>query len=92
MDWINYQKTLVEYCKFADICHHVQLRDKQRLQEIIAKTIKTDLKKEVDNQMSSAYYNLEYSMKDIFEYHDLQDELSYQADLLCESVVNYLDK
>lgn len=70
MSWEQYQKTLVEYCKFADICYHVQLKDKQRIHDIIAESIKTDLKRDVDKQMESAFYNLEYSMKDIFEYED----------------------
>jgi hypothetical protein len=91
MEWINYQRTLVEYCKFADICHHVQLRDKQRMHDIIASVIKTDLKREADKQMSSAFYNLEYSMKDIFDYHDAEDEILYRSEVLCESVVDYLD-
>jgi hypothetical protein len=61
MSWEQYQ--LVEYCKFADICYNVQLKDKQRIHDTIEASIKTDLKRDVDKQMESAFYNLEYSMK-----------------------------
>jgi hypothetical protein len=83
-DWIKYQKTLVEYCKFADICHSVYLRDAKRTRDIMDKCIKTDIKNEVDKVMESSFNNLEYSMKDIFEEHDRQDYELYQAHIVRE--------
>ena len=89
-DWSEYQKTLVEYCKFADICQHVYLKDKNRVRDIIANCIKTDIKKDTDRQMASAFYNLQYSMRDIFEDHDKEDEKLYETELLCESIIESL--
>ena len=90
-DWSEYQKTLVEYCKFADICHHVYVKDKNRVKDIMDKCIKTDIKKNIDLQMSSAFHNIQYSMRDIFEEHDKQDYELYQSEILSERVVEFLD-
>jgi hypothetical protein len=45
---------------------------------------------DVDKEMEVAYNNLEYSLKDIFQEHDKQDELKYHSEVLAESVVDFL--
>ena len=45
---------------------------------------------DVDKEMEVAYNNLAYSLKDIFQEHDKQDELKYHSEVLAESVVDFL--
>ena len=64
-----------EYYNFA-----VECRDVYKEQKRI----------DVDKEMEVAYNNLAYSLKDIFQEHDKQDELKYHSEVLAESVVDFL--
>ena len=68
-----------EYYNFAVECSDVYIQQK-RIEE----------ERNVDKEMEVAYNNLAYSLKDIFQEHDKQDELKYHSEVLVESVVELL--
>jgi len=68
-----------EYYNFAVECSDVYNQQKRIEQE-----------RDVDKEMEVAYNNLVYSLKDIFQEHDKQDELKYHSEVLAESVVEFL--
>jgi hypothetical protein len=68
-----------EYYTYACICKDVYDEQKRIEQE-----------RDVDKEMEVTYNNLTYSLKDIFQEHDKQDELKYHSKILAESVVEFL--
>jgi len=68
-----------EYYNFAVECSEVYIQQKKLEQE-----------RDVDKEMEVSYNNLAYSLKDIFQEHDKQDELKYHSEVLAESVVDFL--